>query len=256
MIRIGTSGFSYKSWVGVFYPEDLSSKQRLPFYAQMFGTVEINFSYYSIPTASSLVSMADRTPPDFLFTIKAHQEMTHHRTENAAVFQRYCAALEPWIEREKLGCVLAQFPNSFRNTPGSRDYLRTFRKRMGKIPTVVEFRHRDWVEEETFALLRELDLGFCCVDEPRLPTLVHRVYAATSDVTYVRFHGRNAEKWWRHDEAWERYDYSYTEEELQPWIPKIEYLAEHSEETFVFANNHWRGQAVDTARQLKMLLKE
>ncbi|MFP3897541.1 MAG: DUF72 domain-containing protein [Anaerolineales bacterium] len=256
MIHIGTSGFSYESWENVVYPQDLPSRQRLPFYAQMFDTVEINFSYYNIPSASSLVSMADRTPPDFIFTIKAHQEMTHDRTDNAAVFRRYCTALEPWIERKRLGCVLAQFPNSFRNTPGNRDYLRTFRERMGEIPTVVEFRHRDWIEEEIFALLRELDLGYCCVDEPRLPTLVHRVYAATSDVTYVRFHGRNAGKWWRHDEAWERYDYHYTEEELRPWIPKIEYLADHSKETFVFANNHWRGQAVDTARQLKMLLKK
>jgi uncharacterized protein YecE (DUF72 family) len=102
----------------------------------------------------------------------------------------------------------------------------------------------------------ELNLGFCCVDQPRLKGLIPTLAEATSTTAYVRFHGRNAKKWWQHDEAWERYDYSYTDEELEEWVPKLRKLEDKAENTFVFANNHWQGQAVQTARQLRMLLTD
>jgi uncharacterized protein YecE (DUF72 family) len=126
---------------------------------------------------------------------------------------------------------------------------------MDGIPTVVEFRQREWIVPQVGNLLRELGLGYCCVDEPRLPGLVPPIARATSDIGYVRFHGRNRAKWWEHDEAWERYDYAYSRDELEPWADKIRSLAEQTRETFVLANNHWQGQAVDTARQLRMLLQ-
>jgi len=121
---------------------------------------------------------------------------------------------------------------------------------------VVEFRNMEWIKPQVFDLLRQLSLGFCCVDQPRLRGLIPPIAEVTGPVAYVRFHGRNAAKWWRHDEAWERYDYSYTTEELAEWVPRIKSLDEQAEQTFAFANNHWQGQAVDTARQLKMLLGE
>lgn len=254
MIRVGTSGFSYKDWEKVFYPEGLARSAKLSFYAQEFATVEVNFSYYRVPTASTLVAMARKTPPGFVFTIKANREMTHERKDNDKVFEQYCQALQPWIEQGKLGCVLAQFPASFRDTPASRDYLKAMRERMEDIPTVVEFRHGEWITDETFGLLRNLGLGFCCVDQPKLRSLVPPIAVVTSEVGYVRFHGRNYKKWWRHDELWERYDYTYQEAELAPWVPKIRRLDETAQRTYVFANNHWQGQAVDTARQLRMLL--
>ena len=256
MLYIGTSGFSYDDWVGPYYPQGLKKTEWLSFYAQEFSTVELNSSYYGIPTTFSMERMAAKTPEGFQFTVKAHQDMTHKRENNEAVFVQFNAALKPLIDQGKFGCVLAQFPNSFHNTPDSLDYLKLLRQRMGDVTVVVEVRNRDWLQDETFAFLRQQRLGFCCVDEPRLSTLMPPVAVATSDVTYVRFHGRNAKKWWDHKEAWERYDYTYKPEELQEWAPKLKDLAQKSQRLFVFANNHYRGQAIDTARQLRLLLPE
>ncbi len=254
MIYIGTSGFSYDDWVGPYYPETLKKTDWLAFYAREFMALEVNFSFYTLPTPFSLGRMADKTPEGFQFTVKANQDMTHKREDNDAVFPQFRAALKPLIEQGKFGCVLAQFPSSFHASPESRDYLALFRERMGDLAVVIELRNRDWLNEETFDFLRRHSLGFCCVDEPRFQSLMPPVAVATSDVTYVRFHGRNAKKWWNHKEAWERYDYTYKPEELQEWVPKLTSLAEKSQRLFVFANNHYRGQAIDTARQLKLML--
>jgi uncharacterized protein YecE (DUF72 family) len=254
MIYIGTSGFSYEDWVGPYYPQDLKKTEWLSFYAREFSTLELNSSFYGIPTTFSMERMAQKTPQGFQFTIKANQDMTHKREENQPIFTQFIAALKPMIEQDKFGCVLAQFPTSFHNTPENVDYLKVFRERMGDLPVVVEVRSRDWLSDEMFATLRQLRFGFCCVDEPHFTSLMPPVAEVTSDITYVRFHGRNAKKWWTHDEAWERYDYTYKPEELQEWTPKLQNLAEKSQRLFVFANNHYRGQAIETARQLKLAL--
>ena len=254
MIYVGTSGYSYADWVGPYYPPDLPKQEWLSFYAQEFQTSELNFTYYRVPNPWTLERIAQKTPGGFLFAVKANQKMTHERKDNEKVFAEFCAALSPLLEADKFGCVLAQFPYSFHNNEQNREYLRVFRERMGELPVVVEFRNREWISPEIFDLLRELSLGFCCVDQPRLKGLIPPIAEATGPVAYVRFHGRNAAKWWQHKEAWERYDYTYTTEELAEWAPKIKSLDEQAETTFAFANNHWQGQAVDTARQLKLLL--
>jgi uncharacterized protein YecE (DUF72 family) len=97
-------------------------------------------------------------------------------------------------------------------------------------------------------------MGFCCVDEPPLKGLMPPVAVATSPVAYVRFHGRNAAKWWQHEQAWERYDYTYSEQELETWIPRLKELAATSPLTLVYANNHYKGQSVDTIHKLEKLL--
>lgn len=254
MIYIGTSGFSYKDWVGPYYPAGLPKSKWLTLYAREFQACEVNFTYYRLPDARTLAAMADKTPDGFLFTVKASRELTHEREGNEEAFPKFVQALEPLIERKKFGCVLAQFPYSFHAGAESRDYLKAFRELMAELPVVIEFRNARWLSAETFAFLEENNLGFCCVDEPHLKGLIPPVTEATSKVAYVRFHGRNAKKWWRHDEAWERYDYSYSKEELEEWTPKIRELDAKAENTFVFANNHWQAQAVDTARQLRLLL--
>lgn len=255
MIYIGTSGFSYEDWVGPYYPEGLDKKDWLAFYAKEFNTLEINFSYYRMPAPRTLAQMAQKVPPEFLFTIKATKEMTHTRDADPSLFPKFVNALQPLIDAAKFGAVLAQFPSSFHNTPENVDYLKAFRGHLGNLPVVVEFRNAQWLQEETFRLLREEQLGFCCVDEPRLKGLLPPVAEATSDVAYVRFHGRNAKKWWQHEESYERYDYTYKPEELQEWTPKIEKLNTEASKTFVFANNHYRGQGIDTARQLRLMLE-
>ncbi len=255
MIHIGTSGYSYQDWVGPFYPKDLVKREWLAFYAREFSAVEINFTYYRLPDARTLDAMVAKTPEGFLFTIKASQELTHAREDNERAFTQFVQALEPVIAKRRFGCVLAQFPFSFHPNSQNQDYLRTFRERMGDLPVVVEFRHAGWLSSPIFSFLRDNNLGFCCVDEPRLKGLMPPIAEATSSIAYVRFHGRNAEKWWQHEMAWQRYDYTYSSQELEEWVPKIRELDAKAEHTFVFANNHWQGQAVDTARQLRLLLE-
>ena len=255
MILLGTSGYSYDDWIGPYYPEGIGKTEMLPFYAREFKTTEINYTYYRMPSARTLGAMADKVPADFVFSVKASKELTHER-EDPALFMQFRQALQPLIDQKKLGSVLAQFPNSFKPSDENRDYLRVFRERMGDLPVTVEFRHAGWITDETLDLLRANNLGYCCVDEPHLKGLIPPIAVATAPLAYVRFHGRNAQKWWQHDEAWERYSYSYKPEELAEWVPKIEHLAQEAPTTYVYTNNHYRGQAVDTVRQLKLLLEQ
>ena len=253
---IGTSGFSYKDWVGPVYPEGLPKSEWLSFYAQEFSTCELNFSYYRIPGARTLGRMADKVPEGFLFTVKAYRGITHERKNPESQIEQLVTGLAPLIDAGKFACVLIQFPYSFHANQANRDYVKRVREGFGDLPAVVEFRSREWISARTFDELRALDLGFCCVDQPRFENLVPPVAVATGPVAYVRFHGRNRAKWWQHDEAWERYDYAYSDAELEEWLPKIRQLDEEAELTLVYMNNHWKGQAVGAARQLKMLMEE
>lgn len=254
MIYIGTSGFSYDDWKGHFYPERIDKKGMLSYYASVFNAVEINSTYYAIPPASTFASMSRRTPDGFQFVVKAHKDMTHSEKPEAASFDAFLAAIQPVRDAGKLGCVLAQYPWSFKPVPENSDRLRDLRDRVGDLPTVVEFRNAGWVTEEAFALLLGLRMGFCAVDEPDLKGLMPRVGAATSDVGYVRFHGRNARKWWKHEESYERYNYLYTKEELSDWVPKVEDIDSSTEKTYVFFNNHYRGQSAENARMFARML--
>ena len=254
MLYLGTSGFSYDDWVGSFYPIGMPKQEWLTYYAREFDTCEINSTYYALPKPSSLRAMAEKTGDGFLFSIKANQEMTHKQEDNASVFKAFCDVLESIIAAGKLGCILAQFPYSFGFNRRNWDYLGLLRERLGELPVVIEFRNARWLRREVFDWLRQHGLGFCCVDEPRLPNLLPPLAEATNKIGYVRFHGRNSAKWWQHEHAYERYDYSYTPQELSEWLPKIQELDSVTEKTFVFANNHWRGQAISTIRQLRVML--
>jgi uncharacterized protein YecE (DUF72 family) len=252
MLRIGTSGFSYKDWLGPVYPAGLPARDQLAFYAREVSTVELNVTFYRVPDARTVAGWARKTPDDFVFAVKAYQGLTHERA--APDFAGFVSALQPLIEAGKLGCVLAQFPYSFHPVPENREYLRRLRERLGGLPAVVEFRNAGWMAAATFELLRSLELGFCSVDEPQLKGLMPPVAVATGPVAYVRFHGRNAAKWYAHAEAWERYDYTYSTEELREWAPKLRELDAEAPLTLVYFNNHFRGQAVHGARDLGQLL--
>jgi len=253
-ILIGTSGFSYEDWRGYFYPADLPKREMLAYYAEHFPTVEVNATYYSMPGPATFAQMARKVPSGFQFVVKANKEMTHAEEFLPEPFVAFRAAMEPLVERGMLGCVLAQFPWSFKATPPNRTVLEQFRAALPDLPVVVEFRNSGWVSEETFALLRGLEMGFCCVDEPRLKGLMPPVVRATSPIGYVRFHGRNAAKWWQHEQAYERYDYLYSEDELAEWVPRIEELAGETERTYLFFNNHYEGKAGQNAQMLARLL--
>jgi len=252
MIRLGPSGFSYDDWIGPVYPPDLPRVQWLPFIAQEFDTLELNVTYYRVPSARTVTSWATRTPDDLTFKEQARRSLTHER--DAPDFATFRAALQPLIEAGKLMCVLAQFPYPFRATKENRDYLLRLREGLADVPLAVEFRNRDWLRDETFDLLEELRMGICCVDEPRLRGLMPPIARATGPLAYVRFHGRNAKRWWNHEHAWQRYDYEYKESELREWVPRLRRLEETAPLVLVYANNHYRGQSIDTLRKLRRLL--
>lgn len=254
MIRVGTSGFSYEDWRGGFYPEDLRKGDMLTHYGTVFNTVEVNSSYYHIPHPAVFFQMAKKTPDGFDFTVKLHKSMTHERSGDAP-YEAFREALKPFREQEKLGCVLAQFPWAFRDSRENRDYILTVRDRVGSdTPLVVEFRHNSWVQEDLLALLRKEGIGFSCVDEPRLKGLMPAMDACTSPIGYVRFHSRDASKWWGTDVK-QRYDYLYSDGQLREWVPRIETIARQAEKTYVFFNNCHGGQAAKNALTMVDLLK-
>ncbi len=253
-ILIGTSGYSYDDWVGPVYPPDLPKREWLTFYASEFSTTELNTTFYRLPSPGMLGAIAAKVPDGFLFSVKAFQGITHEREDPGPQIAQFTGALAPLIDAGKFACVLVQFPYSFHANPENRAYLARLREGFGDLPVVVEFSSREWIEKRTFEELRALGLGFCCVDQPRFANLVPPVAVATGPVAYVRFHGRNTAKWWQHEEAWERYDYTYSDEELAEWVPKVRQLDGEAALTLVYMNNHWQGQAVGTARQFKRLL--
>lgn len=254
MIHLGTSGFSYDDWVGPVYPPGLPKWRWLPLYAEQFDTVELNVTFYRLPDSRTVAGWVDRTPEGFLFAVKAHRSLTHERQE--ADFEGFRNSLARLVETGRLACVLAQFPHSFHPTRPNREYLPRLRDGLSDLPLVVEFRDSGWLKDDTFEQLEELNFGFCCVDEPRLPGLLPPVSRVTGPLAYVRFHGRNAERWWQHEHAWERYDYTYSDAELDEWTSRIKDLDTEAPLTLVYANNHYRGQSVQTIRQLQRLLAE
>lgn len=260
MILVGTSGFSYLDWTGVFYPPGTGRPEMLPYYATRFSLVELDYTYYQMPNARTMAAMAAKTPPAFTFCVKAYKELTHRRDlladELTRLADAFRHALEPLQEAGKLGCVLAQFPWSFRATPESLEFIAALQASLPGLPMVIEFRNVEWVKKETFVFLRDFGLGFCCVDEPRLRGLFPPLALATNTIGYIRFHGRNAAKWWRHEEAWERYDYDYSQAELAEWIPRIRKVSARTERTFVLMNNCHAGYAVQNALRLQAMLQD
>jgi len=255
VIKVGTSGFSYPDWVGPFYPPGTRPAAMLPWYARHFDALEINFTYYRLPAPGQLAAMSARCADRVTFSVKAWQGMTHTEEASAADIAGFTAALAPLAERGVLGAVLLQFPGSFRPSAPASRRLAGLASRLRPFPVVAEFRHRSWISEETFRLLRTEGIGWCCVDEPALPGLIPPDAVVTAETAYVRFHGRNAEKWFRHGQAHERYDYLYRPDELLAWVPRLRALEASAERTLVFMNNHYQGKAVTNATQLKELLR-
>lgn len=256
MILVGTAGYSYKDWRGVLYPEGMPQPEWLTFYAAEFPFTEINTTFYRLPNRHMLWNMQAKTPHGFLFFIKAYQGLTHKREEAEESLPQFREALSALQEVGKLAGILLQFPNSFRKNDENRDYLRWLRRGLPDIPTVVEFRHREWTSDEgTFALLEDEGLSYACVDEPQFKGLVPPIVRVTGRPAYLRMHGRNYKKWWQHEQPAERYDYLYSESELEEWLPRLRNLERLADTVFVSMNNHRGGQAVINGRMLRELLK-
>jgi uncharacterized protein YecE (DUF72 family) len=254
-ILIGTSGFSYDDWRDVFYPDGVARSDFLSFYAQEFPVVELNFSYYRMPEPSQCIRMLEKSAFRVEFVVKAFQGLTHELTDQSLseILPAFKASIAPFWREGRLGAVLLQFPQSFHYRTESRVYLESLIRGLRPLPLCVEFRQRDWVRDSVFATLKELQVGFVCVDEPPLQGLLPPIAEATSQVGYIRFHGRNRLTWYTGDTK-ERYDYLYRDDELKEWLPRVSTIAEKTEKVFLFFNNHRRGQAIANARSMKELL--
>ena len=255
-IFIGTSGFYYDDWKGSFYPHDLLKQDYLEYYSGLFKILELNFSYYRIPSAGQSEEMIRRSSGRLIFVIKAHRQMTHEisRDSISTTLPLFLKGISPFLKKKSLGAILVQFPQSFHYTKSNRYYLKSLIEELSPVPLSVEFRQKDWLKESVYETLKEIGVGFVCVDEPSLPSLIPPVVINTSDTGYIRFHGRNSNSWYGTDSR-RRYDYLYSEDELKEWVPKIQELAGKTKKVFIFFNNHARAQAVTNARMLINLLK-
>jgi uncharacterized protein YecE (DUF72 family) len=253
-VYIGTSGYSYKDWVGPVYPPGTEQKDYLSYYSEEFSIVELNFSYYRQPDAWMLEQMIKKSRDGFLFSIKAYKSLTHEIDNNIEQqTQQFKKGIEPLLDRKRLGAILFQFPYSFHYTEENRRHLDTLTKGFAGLPAVVEFRSSEWVKDSVITTLAERKIGFVNVDEPQLPKLIEPGEIVTSDIGYIRFHGRNEKHWWQGTNT-TRYDYLYEESELVQWIARIEKIIEAAKILLIAFNNHYKGQAVQNARQLKELL--
>lgn len=257
VFRVGTSGFSYGDWKGHFYPRGIQERDMLAFYAESYSMVEINATYYKVPTARSMRSMAAKVPPDFEFVVKAHGSITHERQDPDRSLPPFLEAIEPLREEDKLGCLLFQFPNSFRHSETNTAFLMGLRDALPRDwPSVVEFRHSSWLRGAVYEALAGMGLGFANCDMPSIRGLMPPTDLVTADPGYVRLHGRNAGAWYDHDQAWERYDYSYSDTELAEWVPRLLDIARRATKTYVVFNNHPRGQSAKNADTMRRKLAE
>lgn len=249
MIRIGTAGFSYDDWRGPFYPPKLPKTKWFDFYTENFDCLEINSSYYSWLGTKTTSSLVSRAPRDFLFTLKLHGSITHERADLDHGIRATLDQNRVFAENNMLGAHLAQFPNSFHRTEENEHYVRRLADGLEKL--CIEFRHSSWAHSAE--VLREIGAGWVTVDEPPLRGLLGWLPHVTLAIAYFRFHGRNAAKWYAHERAFERYDYLYSEEELEGRVHDVLAAAGQARTTFAVFNNHYGAQAVTNARQLKLL---
>ncbi len=254
IIKVGTSGYSYEDWRGSFYPVDLPANKMLEYYIQYFQTVELNSTYYAIPKISTFQRLTEKTPAQFEFIIKVHQETTHRRQENEKVIKQLVEAVKPLSDQNKLHGFLAQFPYSFKNNEESRHYLVQTKSFLGDYPLFVEFRNYTWLSSSLPDFLKENNIGYVNVDEPPLRGLLPKQDLVTNEIGYIRLHGRNEQDWWN-GQGSARYDYEYTEQELREWLIHISNILKKTFKTYIFFNNHPTGKAVKNAEQMMAILK-
>jgi uncharacterized protein YecE (DUF72 family) len=270
-IRVGTAGWSYKDWEGIFYPAGMSRRKQHPleFIARCFDMVEINTSFYGHikPELAKLwAKIASDLNPGFLFTAKLHRSFTH--SPLSAMEPTSAASIRPNDEDErlaregleslaatgKLGALLIQFPVSFKNTSLNREYLETLLRQFIEYPRVVEVRHSTWNNPETVSYFAERNVSFCNIDQPQIGRSLQPTMHVTASVGYIRLHGRNYDQWFEAETCADRYNYLYKSAELVGWKERIQSIADQAKITFVVANNHFEAKAGANALQLKHML--
>jgi uncharacterized protein YecE (DUF72 family) len=270
-IYVGTAGWDYKDWEGIVYPAQIKKSQHpVEYMARYFDMLEINTSFYGHikPEWGKLwCRKAHFVNPKFLFTAKLNRAFTHsplavvESTSSETI--RIGPNDEAWAkagfdsiaQENMLGAVLLQFPISFKNTDRNRNYLDSLLEKFCPYPLAVEVRHNSWTNEGTLRYFTQKGVAFCNIDQPILGKAVVPSMQVTSHVGYVRLHGRNYEQWFDSDSRNDRYNYLYTQPELERWKGRIEVIAGKAQKTFVVANNHFEGKAAVNALQLKSMLR-
>jgi len=271
-IYIGTSGWSYPkgegTWKGHFYPSGKINE--LEYYSQFFNTVEINSSFYRPPNPGYVYNWVKRVPEGFLFTVKLWQKFTHPKMyqeatgEIAAISQDdvdlFRRSLEPLARYGKLGALLAQFPPSFKNDGFGRQIMEAVIKTFNEYRLAVELRHRSWSDDEnTACFMRESNVAWVKIDEPKFQSSISAEVPVTSDMAYFRFHGRNKEMWWKGDSE-TRYKYLYSDIEIHELAEEVRAVSGEAQYTFALFNNHWQGyaprNAIDMMKALKLHFTE
>ena len=257
----GTSGWSYPHWNGIVYPR-LKPRRFHPLenLSQYFDAVEINTTFYQPirPEIAGVWIQKVSGNPKFLFTVKLERRFTHERLLAPAAIAQFKEGLWPLLRAHKLGCVLMQFPWTFRYTEENRQFVIALRRAFHEFPLVAEMRHASWLREEALGTLMDYRIGFVNIDQAAYTKAMPPSAALTSGIGYVRLHGRNPEDWQREfgraKTPAAAHDYLYSGAELLEWKPRIQQLREHALKTFVFANNDVDGKSVVNALQLATLL--
>jgi uncharacterized protein YecE (DUF72 family) len=270
-LRIGTAGWSYKDWEGIFYPPGMRGRREHPleYLARFFDTTEINTSFYG-PLKPELAKLWCRkvagANKNFLFTAKLYRAFTH--SPIAVMEPTSAATIRPTDDDERLtregldaianegllGALLIQFPVSFKNTSLNREYIERLLRQFIEYPRVVEVRHSSWNDPATLAAFAQENVGFCNIDQPLLGRSLRPTEHVTSAIAYIRLHGRNYEQWFDSDNRNDRYNYLYTERELAGWKDRIINVAERAQATYVITNNHFESKAGVNALELKAMI--
>jgi uncharacterized protein YecE (DUF72 family) len=240
-LYFGCAGWSYKEWVGPLYDPDESMLQQ---YSNVFDTVELNSSFYKAPDEGTILGLARNTKRGFMFSAKINQKFTHERRlklddEGQEQLENFVQLFDPLLTQDRLGCFLVQLPPSLRKNEA---LLESFLAALPhRYDYVVEFRHKSWIDESTWRVLSKYQTAYCIVDEPLLPPEIH----VTSPIGYVRWHGHGQRPW---------YDYRYTQQQLQDWVPKVREIQENTKKTFGIFNNHFHGYAPENCIQIMEML--
>jgi len=256
-IHVGPAGWSYADWVGPVYPPGRKIDGLLTI-ARYFDCIELNSSFYRIPSQHLVRSWAERIADvsGFTFTVKVLQRFTHERAGTPDEALRFIHSFDPLLARNAIGGFLLQFPWSFRDSPENRSLLADLGRWFKDLPTAVELRHGSWNAPSTEALLSECGLAFCNIDQPAVGASMPPTEIVTDRrFAYIRLHGRNREDWARSGAGRdERYNYLYRDEELEEWRQRAGRIAAKSDALYIITNNHFRAQALVNAFQMKYLL--
>jgi len=269
----------------VFYPRRRPKGfDELSYYAEHFDTVEVNSTFYGQPRPEIARSWVERTPAGFEFSVKLYQKFTHPRMfkerlasalpagareesdlvdalarPNDADLDEFKRGIDPLASGGRLGALLAQFPASFKDDDASREYLANLLRALSNYPVAVELRHRSWSDRigDTLTLLNGFGAAWVQIDEPKFRFSIRQNYLPNvTGFYYMRLHGRNVEKWWRHEKSEDRYDYLYSSDELKEFSETADAARRLVKKLYLYTNNHFSAKSVANAVMIKRQLDE